>query len=269
MRQLLINIRNDRHRLRGFTIVELLVVLGASGVLAAIMFGPMNELYLDNARGTKSVIKTTDVKGALRSIERGITLSNGFSDGNGILADPTGRVWNWQGDGAEGRVLITSTYATDRLPSSDPTNQRLLVKSTGCTTPLSNNVIYFVDNEKLYRRTIKNPTLPANTCGGLTIAQTQTCDAANMSLPACRATDALILSGVTNFRVSYYADPTDVIPQDPGGPTGAQYTLHSAATSVVPSLSDTVVITVTARSGPGAIDTTSTSKIRITRVNGT
>lgn len=264
MRRLSTNLYDKSTKLRGFTIVELLVTITISGMLLAVMFGPLNELYYDNTRGLKSTIKVADTKGALRTIERSISLSSNFYDNN-VIADPTGDLWNWQGAGANSRTLITGTYATDIDIGVDASNARTLVKSSGCTQPLLNNVIYFVSGETLYRRTIKNPTLPANTCGNLSIGQKQTCRGNQMHIAACEGTDAVILTGVTNFHIDYYAEPGDNAPLDPGGTPSR--TLYSTATSAVPSSATTIVISITARSGPGSVDAVATSKLRIVKVN--
>lgn len=218
----------------------------------AVVFGPLNDLYADNTRGLKSVIKVADTKGALRSIESSIALSYSFYNTNQI-PDPFGTIWSWAGTGANNRVLITGTYATDIIRQADTANARVLVRDSSCTIPLLNNDIYFVSGGTLYRRTLKNTSA---TCGNVPIAQPQTC-AANFINPACTSTDAVLLTNVTRFSVDYY-----------GEADGTTTMADQYGTAGVPAASKAIVLTLTARSGTSNLDTTTTSTIRIGRING-
>jgi prepilin-type N-terminal cleavage/methylation domain-containing protein len=245
---------NSIHRAsKGFTVVELIVVITVSGLLMTVLFGPLNDLYQDNTRGVKSVIQVADTRGALRFIQHNVSLGYSFLNTNQIT-DPTGTSWTWTGSGTTSRVLITRNYATTIDEAVDTSGTRALLYGSGAcsATPLFNNIIYFVNNGTLYRRTIKNTT---STCAGA-VGQKQTCTAGYTN-PACQATDAKILSNVTNFTVDYYDTASSTTP------ITNQYSDTSA-----PGAAKTVVITVTARSGTGAIDTTTTSSLRITRLNG-
>lgn len=250
-RQLLVR-HSLTNKLAGFTIIELVVTIAISGILMTMIFTPLNQLYNDNTKGLKSVIKVADTKGVLRSIEHSLALSYGFHHTNPI-ADPFGTIWSWAGTGATSRVLITSNYATDIEKKADTANARTLVKDATCTTPLLNYNIYFVSGGTLYRRTIKNP---AATCGGIPIAQPQTCPV-GFNNPACTGRDAVLLTNVTNFTVDYYAEANDSVTM------ADQYTVNT-----VPSGSKAIVITLTANSGTSMNDTSTTSKIRVARLNG-
>lgn len=239
--------------LSGFTVVELIVTITVSGLLMTMLFGPLNDLYTDNTKGLKSVIKVADTKGALRFIEPTVALSYSFHHTNPI-PDPFGTIWSWAGTDATKRVLITSNYATDIDINVDTANARTLVKDATCSNPLLNTYIYFVSSDgTLYRRIIKNT---AATCNSVPIAQPQTCQIGFIN-PVCNTRDAVLLTGVTNFTVDYYSEPSDATAM------ANQYT-----TNTVPSAAKAVVITLTARSGTGANDTTTTSKIRVARLNG-
>lgn len=242
----------------GFTLAELIIVMTVSGILATMLFGPLNDLYYDNTKSLKSVIQVADTRGALRSIERRIMLSHDFTN---TLTDHTGTTWNWTGTtvgGSTYRVLITSNYATDPDESSDPTGSRNLLYACSDPTPLLNYSIYFVSNGTLYRRTMQSTTAP---CAG-TIGQKQTCPMVNGT--TCQAADAVILKNVTNFTVNYYSDAHNTTPLDNLGTQQTQYT-----DPTTPANARTVVISVTARSGTGGADTTTSSSLRITRINGT
>lgn len=245
--------RRPRSTVYGFTIVELIVVITISGFLAALLFGPLDDLYVSNSRSIKSVIKVADTHGAVRSMEQSVSISTGFYSS---LTDHTGTNWSWSGTGSTSRVLITSNYATFPDASQDPTGTRTLLYPCGITTPLVNYNIYFVSNGTLYRRTMLSPTAPCSGSNG----QHQTCT--TVSLPTCPGVDATILTGVTNFTVDYYTNSQDSTPLNDLGTGHTQYTDNT-----VPGNAHSIVVSVTSKSGPGSIDTTSTSSLRITRLN--
>ncbi len=248
-----------RHLSKGFTLPELIIVITVSGLLIGLLFGPLDSLYTNNSTGLKSVVQTVDTRGALRQIEHGITLSLSFYDSNWV-GDPLGQhnngdntQWTWAGSGSTSRVLITGNYATTIDEAQDSLGARTLVYyGAGCTTPIVNNVIYFVSSGTLYRRTIKNTTSP---CSG-SVAQLQSC-AAGVSNGACQAVDAKILTGVTNFSIDYYLTP------DAASPMANEYT-----DITVPGTAKTIVINLTAATGTGNSAVSSSSSLRITRLNG-
>lgn len=243
-----------RHRQYGFTIVELIVVITISGLLAALLFGPLDDVYVSNSRSIKNVIKVADTHGAIRSVEHLLSISTGFYN---TLADHTGTNWDWRGNGSTNRVLITSNYATYPDESQDPTGIRTLLYPCGVTTPLINYNIYFVSGGTLYRRTMLSTITPCSGSNG----QHQTC--ATISGPTCPSSDAILLTDVSSFTVDYYANSQDTTPLNDLGTGHTQYTDNTA-----PLNARSVVVTVTSKSGPGSIDTTSTSSIRVTRLNG-
>ena len=247
---------------RGFTIVELMVVVVVVGLLSAVIFGPLSNLYSAFFSAQQKIVQTTDTQNALNSIEHEIAIASGFYAANSV-ADPMGPnnnadgvQWRWDGSnsggGASSRVLITGSYATSILENLDTTGARTLIYSSpGCITPVVNNKIYFVKNGSLYRRTLKNP---GSTCSSM--AQRQTC-AAGVTNAACAGTDAKIVSGVTNFTINYYQTPSD------SNTIANQYTDTS-----VPSSAGTVVVSLSTRVGNGNNATTSSASLRITRLNG-
>lgn len=245
---------------KGFTIPELIVTLTVLGILIGLLFTPFNDLYESNRLSLQSATLVSDTKNALVSIEKEVALAVSFSNTNSNTdalgpddnAATSGQ-WSWTGvlaPTANSRVLITENYATTELAVQDDDASRTLVPdSSDCTTPLTNTMIYFVKNSTLYRRTIKNPTAP---CAGYTIAQKTSC-AVGVTHSSCEATDAKLLTNVTNFTVAYYQSPGST------GPLGGQYSTNS-----VPSQSQSIVISLTTARETN----TSSETIRITRLNG-
>lgn len=233
----------------GFTIVELIVTITVAAILAGILFGPLDDLYRSNVKSLTKVVQTTDTRSALRNIQENIALSSEFLDQN-IVADPDGTTWAATDGGGNNTVLITSNNATDIDANLDTTNARQLVTDLGCNTPVKNNYVYFVSNNTLYRRLIKN--ISTATCNSMAIGQKQTCAANYSSQPykdSCQGVDATILTGVSSFTVDYYALPADT------------------TTITDPTNATTVVLKVTSVRGIGNNTTSFNTSLRISRVN--
>lgn len=217
----------------GVTIIELLVVVSVLGILIGLLFGPFDDLFKANTKGLESIIQTTDTRGALRMIERDITISSKFLPINttDILTNTPypAMGWNWQGvtsPNPNRRVLITENYATNSAGE--------LVLDAACNQKLNISYVYFVTNDTLYRRTLKtmpNPTGGTNASGSCvptTIAQKRTCYSRAVSATYCEASDAKIVSGVKNFIVRYYASSTSSV--ELTGPVGAKTTVLTLTT---------------------------------------
>lgn len=248
---------------KGFTVVELMVALLVTGILLSVLFVPLEDLYTSNSQALKSIVQTGNVRSTLRAIESDVSLAISFHDTNStIVTDPSGSnnntssptQWSWTGSSSTSRVLITSNYATTKLPETDTDGTRKLVYQDDCNTPIINATVYFVRDGSLYRRTLANTDTPV--CSD-TMAQKTTC-APGVTTGVCASAprDAKLLENVTKFTVDYYSTPssTSIVtnqydPQNPSAPTNSQ----------------TIVITLTA--GTGADEETGT--IRITRLNGT
>lgn len=239
----------------GFTIPEILVVTIVTGTLLSLLFGPLDSLYTANNSGLKSITQISDLKTALNIMRKDVSMAVDFRSANDNT-DPFGPdnnylttdTWSWQGDSPvtdTSRVLITRNYAT--TAAADDANRMLVLSSIDCSTPLTNNIIYFVKDGTLYRRTIKNSSIP---CSG-SIVQKMTC-AVGSSGSGCEATDAKLLNNVTRFAIDYYADPTSVSPI-PNQYDNASSTLIAGAHTVNISLT---------------VANNTSSSVRISRVNG-
>lgn len=226
---------------KGFTIVELLVVIVVVGVLAGALFGPLDDLYTSNVRSLKTVSVTADSHNVLDTIQNTVALSSGFLTTNNV-ADPSGTTWHSTNSGVN-NVLITSNYATTVNEAQDPTGLRTLVLASDCSTNAQNNYVFFVSSGTLYRRTLKNTATCTNNNG-----QIQTC-AAGFHNAACKGVDAALVTGVTSFTVQYYSLPADT------SPTSS------------PTTASTVVLNVTNQVGTGSQIVTSTNSLRVTHLN--
>lgn len=148
---------------------------------------------------------------------------------NNEVTDPSGTSWS----ASSGNVLITNNYALTIEPNADSvlSPARNIVFATDCDTPIYNNVVYFVQSQTLIRRVLKNPTTAI--CSGTTWTQ--------------RTFDAKIAYNIQSFTVTYY--------------TAAN------AVTTTPASAKSVLISLT--TVPTTRDPSVTSKLRITRTNGT
>ena len=237
----------------GFTIPEILVVLGVSGILITLTFQAFGDIFQSSSNGIKSAVQASEVQSALQMLKNELALTKTFSTGNDIndtlgpdnnpATNPSSPPQWTAGVSSTNSVLIAQTYAK--------TSSRALVyaHSPTCTTTptpeLSNNAVYFVSNNTLYRRTLKNT---ATTCDSLVIAQNTTC-APGVSHSSCGGTDASLLTNVSDFIVSYYTDSTSASPiTSPTEISGAK----------------TIVITLKVTNGTAE----RSESVRITRMNG-
>lgn len=249
---------------RGFTIVELLVVMAVGAILAVILFGALNDLYYSNMRGTAQVVQTRDARTALRTIENDVTMTNAFYTTN--TSDPIGPTgagskwdtapYSYEGSDADHRVLIIGRYATTGAESLDDADNpaRKILLQADCKTPVVNTHIYYVKDETLYRRIV--PDVAASRCA----AQASEADFSKQSCPAgmstspCQGTDATIVSGVKKFSVDYYVDPNNA---------GTKIAYPGDVTNAT-----SIVATLQLEAKAAGSDITATSKLTMTRVNG-
>lgn len=201
---------------RGFTIVELLVVITVMSILTAILFGSLDDLLTSNYRTVGTTTQVGDTRTALRQVQTDLMESDGFLKTPSV-ADATGPptgTWLFSGLDSTHRYLIASTYATTH--SSDDPNRSLVYVANALgvcdsvvtqNTPLKNNLIYYVKDGVLYRRTIVASASMAPRCGGTAPYQKQTCAPGGPTNARCQGTDAVVLRNVTKFEIDYYATP--------------------------------------------------------------
>lgn len=242
---------------QGFTLVEIVIVVTVCGILTGLLFGPMNDLYLANTQGLTSTVQSTDVRSALRQMEKTIQLGNGFIYNVGF-PDVTGKQWQWNDTEAQagvrlvGNPLIVSSYMSETIGS----DRTLAVQATPVCTylpvVLNYYTVFYVRDATLYRRTIK-PT-PSTTCDGGTVEQKNSC-----LLPAtttnCQINDAVLLRNVTGFTIAYYTNSTD----------------KDAVTNIAGSAQfatfKTAVITLETSIGTGSAQARARSSLRMSFVN--
>lgn len=236
---------------KGFTIVEIIVVMTVCGILVSMLFGPLNSLYLSNTKSLTSVVQLSDIKVALRQMEKSAAL--GISYAAQSYPDSDNKTWKWNdASGLLSAPLIITASATEKNTSGDRALAYNLTSSCSqFPIPMMYNILFFVQNGSLYRRTIKPPITA--TCSGNAIEQKTTCIDPT-SGPVCTATDALLIKGVTGFSIEYY--------QDSNSPSSTT----PASDAAVPTYKS-AVITLETTAGRGGAQATASSSLRISLVN--
>jgi prepilin-type N-terminal cleavage/methylation domain-containing protein len=211
-------------RRSGFTVPEILIAMAiASIILVGIM-----TLFVSLTGNSATTVKIADQirnnDSAITNIENDLRLTKSFR-ATPLLADSNASVsplqpdgWVYKGVDSTHRMLILQTYATSANPKTD--GRDVVYRDDGlggCPVgrdPVYNNIIYFVKDSVLYRRTLVEASPPTGTtyCGSTptnsvaTIAQKQTCaNGQATGMPAnCRERDVAIAKGITRFDIQYY-----------------------------------------------------------------
>lgn len=228
---------------KGFTVVELIVVMIVAGILTALLFGPLDDLYSSNTKSLQTIVQATDTRSALRFIERDVVMADSFyaTNTSDPIGPPTGSSkWDtspntYAGSGTSNRILMLSRYATSVPDMADdavnPTRQ--IVLGSDCKTPLENIFIYYIKDNALYRRSVPDTTSPICSGQSVTNGSKQTCPPGVTNV-VCGGVDAKVLSGVTGLSIDYFAKPNDpttkiAYPGDPATARSIQVTLSTVA----------------------------------------
>lgn len=174
------------HQQNGMTIIELLVAITVSVLLSTVIMGFVADQLRSSVIADAKEGLLTDAQNGLDKVNYDIRLSAN-ADQNNRWADPhapiAGNDYSWASNSS---TLILATAAQDA-------SHNILFDDQSKYITNKNNLIYFVSNGTLYRRTLAS-TNPANSAD-------TTCPAASAS-SSCPA-DKVILENVTAFTVSY------------------------------------------------------------------
>lgn len=173
-----------RSNSKGFTVVELAIAISVTGILLALIFGFMtnslqqysndtNRANLLNSAQTGFEVITNDIRLSANADEK-----NRWPDAHAPSGD-----FSWESDSD---TLVLATAVEDN-------NGNIIFADPANYISQKNNVIYFLQNDTLYKRVIAAPD--ANN------SQKTTCPSAQAST-SCPA-DKVILQNVKEFQIKY------------------------------------------------------------------
>lgn len=215
-------------KVRGFTLVEIIVVAPVLILIIGTIIASIVTLTGESlTEGGRSQLMG-DVQDALDRIEDDVVSSGAYLATNNFnLTSPQGV------DDATQKFVSVSVGGDDTLilnsffTSSNPAiSTRGLVylpdSPYACSDAarlaqnqvMTMNIVYFVKDSALWRRTVVTGTYASKACPGVTPWQQPNCAESKMSLnpTLCKAQDELMVSNVdtADFTVLYFLAPTDV-----------------------------------------------------------
>lgn len=214
---------------RGFTIIELLIVapiviltIGAFVTVIVSMTGEVLATRSSNALAYS-------IQDALNRIEEDVKLSTTFLAANNVTPLTSGQGYDdgtadfSNVDATKGNMLILNTLATTGNPLAStsgliylsnlaPSNQPNTCASSQVNqnAPMTMNIIYFVKDSKLWRRTVASSTYLTAGCN--IPWQQPSCTSIDTNPGFCKTQDVLLVDGInpSDFVVQYFntADST-------------------------------------------------------------
>lgn len=182
---------------RGFTLLEIMISTAVVSLMAILIVGFLTNTFVDNVHKSARSDMLDEAQLALDSMNQDIRHAANVDKQNRWPDDnaPDGTdPYSWRSDS---NTLILATPVTD-------SNNDFIYKDPFAYLTYKNNLIYFVENETLYRR-----TLAADVSGN---EATTTCpDDDSTSCPS----DSRLAEGVKSFQLIYYnAEDQQVSPSD-------------------------------------------------------
>lgn len=239
----------------GLTIVELVVAISIAAAIILMISPLLINLISGFNRQSIEARNVQDVTTALSTInidgQRNYKFLHTPDVDFTLIDDPTPlpeQSWSYTGGGTSDRILMLRLPATTRA-YQDP-GRELVYNSntTNCSTftgdPVTYTAIYYVEDSKLYKRTLLDPGQPTCTAPH----QVTTC------MSSCARKDILLAENVTSFSVDYYAEQNSNTPV-------SYTTLEEAGLDTIPSAKVTIEV-----SRPGPNDTTLTYRNSV-RIN--
>ena len=201
---------------KGFTLVEVMiiapVVILAIGAFLAVTLTLVGDAILSRTSNSLAY----DTQDALNRIEQDVKESAGFLAENNFTPTSPQGVNNTttkfaNAGGTNGEVLILNMIATNGNPTNSSTryaflrNQPRDCSQAQDNTPLSYNIVYFVDNDgALWRRVIMPAAYANTTTYSCVVPWQQPSCSPGYSATFCKTNDVKLLSNVSEVRFRYY-----------------------------------------------------------------
>lgn len=179
----------------GVTLVELMVSISIAAMISIILFGFTLTFFGSTVRSQVTAEMAVDTQFMLRAIIEDVRLGDGIGATNTLPdANAPGGVWT---------TSDTNNVLIIKQPATTDSKDIIYDDSTG--SPYDNEYVYFVTNNTLYKRLIKNGAATGNTV-------VTSCPAAAVS-PSCPL-DRKYSSYVTNLSFTFY-DNDNIATTDP------------------------------------------------------
>jgi type II secretory pathway pseudopilin PulG len=249
-----------RARQDGFTLIEMLViapiVILAIGAFLTVIISMTGEVLASRSSNALAY----NVQDAINRIDQDVKLSSGFLAQNNITLT-AGEAQGYNNDatnftnvgGTSGTSLILNMLATDGNPLSSSSSLVYLAdKPNACSssqlkdnTPMTVNVVYFVKDSTLWRRTIMPSNYASTSAYCSTPWQRPSC-APNYTASFCKTNDIKLVEGVSSsgFFLEYLGSASsttgNTVASDPTATVSARNTaLYSVPTVSVSVLAST------------------------------
>ena len=218
------------NRYSGFTLVEMMIVAPMLILIIGTIIVSIVTLTGESlAEGGRAQL-INDVQDSLDRIEVDVQSSGAYLSTNNFdltspqgLNDATQKFVSISATGNDS--IILNSFFTSANPSLSSRSLVYLPNtpfacgdaSLGQNQAMTMNIVYFVKNSALWRRTVATSTYASKTCPGVTTWQQPNCAEALMSTNTslCKAQDELLLTGVepSDFKVDYYLSASDTTPE--------------------------------------------------------
>lgn len=257
----------------GFTLVEMMVIAPIVILLIGTFIFAIVQLTGDSLADRGKSMLLNSIQSSLKEMEDDTRSSAAFLSTNNVpLVTPQGYdngIQNFTNTSATNDALILNAFATTESPAS-PTRGLVYLANmpNACGSAninqnqvMTSNIVYFVKNNTLWRRTLLVNNYASKDCSGTTIWQRPSC-APGITGTMCETQDEKLVTGIPNggFTVNYYTSPSDatnVAAARSGTDTARQNAMDSTAT---------IEVTITATATTSGRDYTQQATMRITRV---
>lgn len=244
----------------GFTLIEMLViapiVILAIGAFLTVIISMTGEVL--SSRSSNAL--AYNIQDAINRIDQDVKLSTGFLAQNNITLT-AGEAQGYNNDatnftnvgGTSGTSLILSMLVTNGNPLSSSSGIVYLAdKPNACgssqikdNTPMTMNVVYFVKDNTLWRRTI----MPSNYASGSVRCSTpwqQPSCAPGYTASFCKTNDIKLVEGVSssNFFLQYLGNASSTVANAVASDTGATVAARNIALNSTPTVSVSILASI-------------------------
>lgn len=179
----------------GFTIVEVIMAVTVAGIMAGVLLSVTFRYYVNAAQSQVSADLALESQTLLSQIVEDLRLAVGVGATN-QLPDSNAPSGGWATSDANNVLIIRSPAVTQN---------RDIIYDAATGSPYENEFVFFLENNVMYKRIIKNINASGN-------AATGTCPAA-LATSTC-PDDRIFSENVTNISFTFY-DTNDAVTTDP------------------------------------------------------